>query len=266
MRIASVLPVVLLVACAGSPQAPASPSSATPTLTSTPTPSIAPQSATELLECDADPSTVGGHGEDVAFFGAGETPGEALAAFLSGSPFVIPRTGYESLGRAGERHAFGFRAGGEVKVVLVISTRFADLIGSQYTAEELRTCPESEFGSAAEFNDERRVWTHETTGSILTDIPGPSHCGWQSARMLHVEREGEVARQYLRDPEHAFDGGALLERYGENVELPGDASFSGYRSPEGFELWFTDDDLAAYVVTPDTVERWPRARELIGCM
>jgi len=28
---------------------------------------------------------------------------------------------------------------------------------------------------------------------------------------------------------------------------------------------FTDSDTAAYVVTPNGVERWPRPAEIIGC-
>jgi hypothetical protein len=110
-----------------------------------------------------------------------------------------------------------------------------------------------------------RVWTHETTGDILTDIEGPAHCEWQSARMLHVEEEGEPVRQYLRDPEGVFGHAAQLDAYAEGVELPSDAADSGYRSPEGYELWFTESDRAAYVVTPDGVERWPRADPPVGC-
>lgn len=58
---------------------------------------------------------------------------------------------------------------------------------------------------------------------------------------------------------------ALLETYAEGVELPEDATFSGYRTADGLEQWFTPEDRAAYVVTPDGVERWPRTGEPIGC-
>ena len=36
------------------------------------------------------------------------------------------------------------------------------------------------------------------------------------------------------------------------------------RTQDGLELWFTESD-AAYVVTPDGIERWPRAEEPIAC-
>jgi hypothetical protein len=260
--------VAVVAGCSSSAQDPSASPSVVPSASTGPSASAsaAPRTATELLECDAGPSEVGGSGGDVAFSG-GETPDEALAAFLADSPFVIPHTGYEPLGRSGDRHAYGYRADGKVKVVLVISTRFGEMVGAKYAPDELRTCPEAEFGVAAEFDDGRRIWAHLTDGSIVTDIPGPGHCGWESARMLHVPNaDGTLGRQYLRDPFGVFnDIPTLLDTYEEDVELPADASDSGYRSPDGLELWFTDTDTAAYVVTPDGVERWPRPADPIGC-
>jgi hypothetical protein len=229
------------------------------------TPEDTPVTAIELLQCDAAPSDVGGSDESLAFDGGGSTPDRALETFLASTVFVIPRTGYELLGQSGDRYAYGYRAGGEVKVVLVISPRFADLVDAAFTADELRTCPEAEFGSDAEFADGRRVWTHAETGAIVTDIAGPEHCGWESARMMHIEEDGVLSKQYLRDPEGVFDQVPLRETYAEDVELPDDAADTGYRSPEGYELWFTESDTAAYVATPDGVERWPRPVEIIGC-
>ena len=266
MRHAALLMLFLVSACG----APSSDSTASPSAlpseqaTAEPTTSAPPTSALDMLECDGPPSEVGGEGPGLADRG-GASPDAALGGFLSTTPFVIPRSGYEPLGQSGERHAYDYRADGDAKVVVVISPRFADMVGARYGADELRTCPEAEFGSAAEFNDERRVWTHESSGLILTDIPGPGHCGWESARMLHLEIDGVLASQYLRDPAGVFAGLELLETYDEGVDLPDDATFSGYRTDEGLELWFTESDRAAYVVTPDGVERWPRAREPIGC-
>lgn len=221
--------------------------------------------ALELLDCDGEPSPVGGVGEEVAVAGAGDTPEAALEAFLANSAWVIPHNGYEAFASSGDRQAFAYRVEGEVKVVIVVSPRFGELMGGRYTADELRTCPESEFGAAADFPDDRRVWTHQESGAILTDIAGPSHCGWQSARMMHVEENGVLAKQYLRDPDGVFAQIPLRDTYAEGVELPDDATDSGYRSPEGYELWFTDADNAAYVVTPEGVERWPRPVDIVGC-
>ena len=260
--------VAVVAGCSSPAQDPSATTS--PSLSAAATPpasaSTAPRTATELLECDAGPSDVGGSGAEVAVTG-GETPDEALTAFLAESPFVVPHTGYEPLGQSGDRHAYGYRSDGKVKVVVVVSPRFGELVGARFAPDELRTCPEPEFGAAAEFDAGRRVWAHLTDGSILTDIPGPGHCGWESARMLHVPNaDGTLGRQYLRDPFGVFDDiPALLDTYAEDVELPADATDSGYRSPDGLELWLTDADTAAYVVTPDGVERWPRPADPIGC-
>lgn len=196
----------------------------------------------------------------------GSTPIETLNAFLAQSPFVVPVTGYEAIATSGDRYAYGHRVDGEAKVIVVVSRRFGHLVGAAYAVDELRMCDASEFGSEAVFRDGRRIWTHNETGDILTDIEGPGHCEWQSARMLHVVEDGVVAKQYLRDPEGVFDAFPLLEGYATGVALPDDASDSGYRSAAGLELWFTERDLALYVVTPQGVERWPRAEEPIGCM
>jgi hypothetical protein len=272
MNIAGPMLIGLLAAACASPAPtaepsvqPSTPTSATPSASASVSPEDTAVTATELLQCDAAPSDVGGSGEVLAFDGGGDTPDRALETFLANTVFVIPRTGYELLAQSGDRYAYGYRAGDEVKVVLVISPRFGDLVDVAFTADELRTCAESEFGAEVEFADDRRVWTHVDSGAILTDLAGPGHCGWQSARMMHVEENGVLAQQYVRDPEGVFDQVLLLESYAEDVELPDDATDSGYRSPEGYELWFPESDTAAYVVTPDGVERWPRSADVIGC-
>ena len=268
MRVFAPIMVALLAACAAQPDPP-SPSLTPSTAGTAPaaTADSGPSTATDLLECDAGPSDVGGFGEGVAVESSGgATPDEALDAFLATTFFVIPRSGYEPIGRSGDRHAYAYRADGEVKVVVVVSTRFADLVGAAFAADELRTCPQPEFGAEAEFDDGRRVWAHLETGQIVTDIPGPQHCEWQSARLMHLlNADGTLDRQYVRDPHGVLGGWPLLESYAEDVQLPDNATDSGYRSPEGFELWFTESDTAAYVVTPESVERWPRAVEPIGC-
>lgn len=244
--------------------------SATPPEVSTPgaavetSPTPVAETAADLLDCEGGVSATGGRADDFGPSGSGSTPEEAFSSFLGEGPFPIPRAGYARLGAAGDRTVYAFRRGDDVKVVIVVSDRFGQVADAPFTVEEIRMCEVAEFG-AADFGDGRRAWVNEATGDILTDIEAPAHCDWQSARMLHVEEDGQLARQYLRDPEGVFGFAKLLETYAEGVKLPGDAVDSGYRSPEGFELWFTASDTAAYVVTPDGVERWPRAEEPVGC-
>ena len=230
----------------------------------TPTASAVVETAADLLECDGEPSDMGGRADEFGPSGGGDNPRDAFEAFLADPLFVIPRSGYVELGSVGDRTVYAFERDGSVKVVVVVSPRFGELVRARYTVEEVRACEQAEFGQA-DFGPSRRVWTHSETGDIVTDIAGPSHCEWQSGRMLHVV-DGDVVRQYLRDPEGVFAFARLLDTYAEGLELPDDATDSGYRSPEGLELWFTRSDRAAYIVTSDGVERWPRAEEPIGCM
>jgi hypothetical protein len=267
---------VLLAGCAASPSTTPLASDAIPStpratgVDASPTaqdasPTARAETAADLLECDGPVSSVGGRADDFGPDTGGDTPDEAFEAFIAGDLFRTPVSGYRSLGEvAPDRSVYAFDRDGEIKIVIVVSRRFGEMVGAPYTVEEIRMCETAEFG-AADFGEAHRTWVHEVTGDILTDIPGPSHCEWQSARMLHVEEDGQLVKQYLRDPQGVFDVGRLLETYAEGVDLPPDATDSGYRSTEGFELWFTASDRAAYVVTPDGVERWPRAEEPIGC-
>ena len=269
MRIATVFLIVVLASCADPPPEPSeSPASQEPTVAASVSPSTSVTlTATDLLECDGPVDALGGSGEALAsdIGVGGPTPDEALEAFLAATPFVVPLSGYEPLATSGDRYAYGYRADGEVKVVVVFSPRHADLVGETYATDELRACAESEFGEAADLGDGTRVWTHAETGAIITDIAGPAHCEWQTARMLHVEHDDGSVTQYLRDPEGVFDRARLEDDYAEGVELPEDAFDSAYRSADGFEIWFTESDTAIYVVTPGGTERWPRAIEPIGC-
>lgn len=271
--------VALLGACAaptpttiasGAPPATPRPSSSVATTSaSAAEPSDAPvaESPTELLDCDGPVSPVGGRADDFGGAGGGSTPDEALAAAV-GPGFGTPVSGYERLGVVGNRVVYAYEVDGEIKVVVVVSDRFSDLVGAPFTVEELRTCDQAEYGAAVDFGPTTQVWVHEETGLIVRDIEGSSHCDWQTVRFLHISSdEGSIVKQYVRDPEGIFaaDQPRTRTEYAEDADLPADATFSGYRSDDGSEIWFTETDDAAFVVTPDGVERWPRAHPPHGC-
>jgi hypothetical protein len=272
-RIALALVLLAASGCGGSPAVPQASTGPDPTVASSFAGSAAPgessavpQSAADLLECVGAVSSMGGRADDFGPDGAGTTPDEAFQAWMEANPFPVPRAGYVHVGAIGDRSVYAYEVDGRVKVVVVISSRFGEMVNAPFTIEEMRTCDPSEYGAEVDLGKSRRAWVHETTGLLLTDIPGPGHCGWESARMLHVEEDGMLVKQYLRDPDGVFAQiPALLDAYAEGVNLPVDAVFSGYRTADGLELWLTERDTAAYVVTPDGVERWPRAEPPIGC-
>ncbi len=106
---------------------------------------------------------------------------------------------------------------------------------------------------------------------------GPGHCDWESVVFLHVVwplgttykigPDAPPIHEYVRDP--VGDLGHLGEMLGQldlDAELPDDAQSTGYHTDRA-ELWFGPDggDQYAYLDTDRRVERWPRAREPIGC-
>jgi len=106
----------------------------------------------------------------------------------------------------------------------------------------------------------------------LTTAAGPDHCGWQSATLLSlgwppgtVARTAQEARQYIRDPEGVVSSESKAA-LGVGVRLPSGARPSGYQTGT-IKLYLSpsDQDDAVYLVSPQTVERWPRARTLLAC-
>lgn len=225
-------------------------------------------STSDLLACDGPISEIGGRSES----GFGDSAGaasadEAFEAWLPTSAFAIPRSGYRKLGSAGDRHAYVFEADGRAKVVALFEPILDEVNGgAPFILTELRACPPSEWGAEADLGQGVEIWEHEETGLVLFDRAGSEHCDWESIRFLHVDRpDGSLGAQYVRDPQGVLRGEGLIGSYAEDIELPPDAEFSGYRSTDGMELWFNPEGRAAFVVTPAGVERWPRLRTGIGC-
>jgi hypothetical protein len=97
--------------------------------------------------------------------------------------------------------------------------------------------------------------------TVHSDV-GPAHCDLQSATILSVGVTGPtVGEQYLRDPRGVFRD-YTNGTYDGDTELPPDARETGFRRGD-WTLWLTPK--AAYVVTPDHVERWPVADRRPGC-
>lgn len=226
-------------------------------------PSASPQTASELLDCDRAPSELGGLGP----FGVvtvGDTPAAALASWLEDPVFVVPVNGWVPYAIAEDRAIFVYRSEDRIKVVAVFSTERTEVGEGIFTLVELRACAEEEFGPDAVFATGDRVWAN-AEGLIIRDFPGPAHCGWQQARLLHIGEDFEHLRQFIGDPLGIMPAGTLLEPYDGDATLPHDATASGYRNGD-LELWFVPDERAVFVVGPDRVELWPRADPPLACL
>lgn len=79
--------------------------------------------------------------------------------------------------------------------------------------------------------------------------------------ILRVEKAGH---SYVRDPQETYSGDLLSTTYQANSALPDDAVDTGYFRGDR-RLWLAADKLAAYVVTPENVERWPALTGQAGC-
>jgi hypothetical protein len=245
---------LLLTACATP-----SPSPSPPPIASA---ASSPVGAVEFLECD-DRSKIDGVADGVSPDDAGgSTPDEALFAWMASRPSSwVPNSGYERVATLSDGAVYGYHVDGEVKVAVLITSRLAGMVGAAYAFDEMQYCDLSEVFSVGPAH---RVWIN-SQGQTLDDDIGPEHCQWQLARILNVP-DGNGFRRYLRDPLGVMSRDqTLFDTYAAGISLPADAIDSGYRSGE-LELWFTPGDTAAYVVSPDGVERWPRYEVTAWCV
>ncbi len=102
-----------------------------------------------------------------------------------------------------------------------------------------------------------REWTGD--GHTVATYDGSKHCNWDSVHFMEIDRT-----QYVFDPGSTIDPHLLAGEPEQDTELPADAVDSGMRSGMA-SLWLAADGQAAYVVSKDNVQKWPRAFELILC-
>ncbi len=101
------------------------------------------------------------------------------------------------------------------------------------------------------------MWTGE--GPTATEYHGARHCDWESVSFIEINRE-----QYVFDPGSTISRDLLVGEPEDDAELPDDAVDTGQRKGD-WELWLAADGQAAYVVTPNNVQKWPHAHEPILC-
>ena len=113
--------------------------------------------ATDVLECTGPPSDIGGFANDFGPSAGGASEHEALTAELAQTPFAIPRSGYKARPWPGRGVLYVHEVDGRVKVAIVISRRFGQMVGAPFAIDEIRACEKSEFGPAADLGATTRV-------------------------------------------------------------------------------------------------------------
>ena len=136
----------------------------------------------------------------------------------------------------------------------------------------IRLLPEGffPFGEPSEFLDRTRWFTdwrspdgrpatHEEISDIRWDAD--DHCSWPNVRMIFFG-----GNQYVSDPDRVFRDWRYETSLDRDAELPSDAVDTGYRNRD-VELWVSapGGPSAAYLVGPETTERWPRPIDPIHC-
>jgi len=133
---------------------------------------------------------------------------------------------------------------------------------------EWADCDPAEF--PAEVTDELNVGVWEdASGRRLSvkrvhSFQGAEHCDWTDITFLMIGPGRERADWYVRDTSGEL-ADFLEGKFNDDATLPDDATSTGWRR-DGRELWLGRE--AAYLVAiddPHDIERWPAAKEPIGC-
>ena len=113
------------------------------------------------------------------------------------------------------------------------------------------------------------VWEDESGRRVPVDriqsFQGAEHCDWTHITFLLLGRE-ESGDSYVRDVKGDFTT-LLHTTFSNQATLPADATDTGLRR-DGRQLWIAPDKKAAYLVSLEdagNVERWPAAKQRIGC-
>ncbi len=152
-----------------------------------------------------------------------------------------------------------------VRVPVTLTPGPADPIAAAVTGDW--TAPDGSTAPNGIDGDERLV---------MHSYQGAEHCGLDVrhaplARLAgrHGDRNGDRARQYVRDPQGIFSS-SIAGSFDGDATLPDDAADTGYHRGD-WQLWVapSDADRAVYLVNADpashVVERWARAVDVIAC-
>ena len=102
--------------------------------------------------------------------------------------------------------------------------------------------------------------------SRIQSFQGAEHCSWTDITFLLVGRE-QKADWYVRDTSGSDFSELLRTTFANDAALPEGATDTGLRR-DGRQLWIAPGEQAAYLVSLDDahdVERWPAAKQPIGC-
>ncbi len=112
---------------------------------------------------------------------------------------------------------------------------------------------------------------------VMSVEQGPVHCGWGSVLFLDLAwppgrvvslplHKGDQELGYVRDPAGRYPTKGLATSFDGSVSLPAVAGYTGFHRGT-WQLWVipSERNVAVWMKSGDTVERWPFNISPFGC-
>lgn len=221
--------------------------------------------AGKTLECDGEVVTGGAYEE--GWVEHGRSAPDALENFTEFYPRQVPRGGYRVEVERDQHLLLSYDVAGRTRAAVIIAkTADAQHADLPWAMSTFAACDQAEFPASVDADFGRRIWVNgagkRMPTSVVNSYFGASHCNWETVTFLTLN-----GKQFLSDPKGVFkDTGVVMRTsYEKDTVLPADAVDTGYRL-DGSQLWKDSDAEAVFVVTADSVERWPGVAEPLGCM
>jgi hypothetical protein len=229
--------------------------------------------AGRALECEGEPfSGGGGDYVDGGAESVQDSPEEALSNFLEKAAGRLPDDGYLVERDDGERVLLSYDVGDETKIALIAADGIPDYNDDTgWGIDSWSQCDPAELPENVSAALGYDVWEDASGEPVpVSEVRaerGPEHCDWQDITFLSLgPDDGDVAT-YLRDAKGQLARWTTTT-YDGAAALPNDATATGFRK-DGRELWLGTRPAAAYLLSvdhPSDVERWPAAKESLGCV
>jgi hypothetical protein len=230
--------------------------------------------AVGALECDGKTPYRRGEGVyDDGLAKVQDRAEEALDDYMreSGLSFFAPSAGYAVEREQDGRVLFSYDVDGRTKVSTFATDGVRDWRGKEgWGVRAWAQCDPSEFPADVTNDLNIGVWEDESGRRVpvtrIQSFQGAEHCSWTDITFLLVGPE-KTADWYVRDTSGGDFSGLLRATFANVDRPPEGATDTGLRR-DGRQLWIGPDKEAAYLVSIDDaqdVERWPAAKQRIGC-
>ena len=225
--------------------------------------------AGRALECDGEPYEGGGADYDSGLASVQDDATKALENLFreDGYSANLPDEGYRIEREDGGRVLFSYDVEERTKIAFIAYDRVEDFNHDHgWGIEAWAQCDPSELPDGVTDDLNIGIWADKSgkrvPESTVTSYDGSDHCGWEDITfVVHLEET-----QYVRDVGGELDE-FLRTTYDGSADLPEDATDTGLRH-DGRELWIVPAKDAAYLVSikdAKDIERWPAAKDRIGC-